>query len=84
MALNIKNREADRLVRELAAVTGSSYTDVVVEALREKFERELGRPRAQRLREDVARIQHRVAQLPIVDPRSPEDVLGYDVLGLPR
>ncbi|MCR4340395.1 MAG: type II toxin-antitoxin system VapB family antitoxin [Gemmatimonadaceae bacterium] len=84
MALNIKNREADRLVRELAAVTGNSYTDVVLEALREKFQRELGRPRAQRLSEDVARIQQRVAELPVLDRRPPDDVLGYDVHGLPR
>lgn len=83
MALNIKNPEADKLVRELAAMTGASYTDVVLEALQEKLEREVGRPRAQRLGEDVARIQRRVAQLPVLDPRAPEEILGYDARGLP-
>ena len=37
MALNIKNDEAHRLAREIAAATGSSLTDAVVTALREKL-----------------------------------------------
>jgi antitoxin VapB len=83
MALNIKNSEADRLVRELAQVTGRSYTNVVLEALQEKMEREVGRTRAQHLGQDVARIQQRVAQLPVLDPRPPEDILGYNSRGIP-
>jgi len=83
MALNIKNPEADRLVRELAVLTHGSYTDVVLEALREKLAREVGRRRSLRLSEEVARIQERVAQLPILDPRTPDEILGYDSSGLP-
>lgn len=83
MALNIKDPEAHKLVRELAAITGASYTHLVVEALREKLAREAGHPRAQRLSEDVARIQRRVAQLPVLDPRRADEILGYDKRGLP-
>src|ERR1044071_3520503 len=39
MSLNIKNEEAHRLARELAALTGESMTVAVSEALRERIER---------------------------------------------
>jgi len=39
-ALNIKNEEAVRLVKELAELEGESMTTVVREAVREKLERE--------------------------------------------
>ena len=38
--LNIKNEEAYRLIRELADREGKSMTAVVIEAVREKLERE--------------------------------------------
>lgn len=39
-AINIKNQEAVRLVKELAGIKGESMTTVVIEAVREKLERE--------------------------------------------
>ena len=84
MALNIKNPEADRLVREIAATTHTSYTEVVLTALREKLAREVGRHSSLRLRDEVTRIQQRVAQLPVLDPRTPNEILGYDDHGVPR
>ena len=39
-SLNIKNEEAYRLIRELAEREGKSMTTVVIEAVREKLERE--------------------------------------------
>ncbi|NJD29278.1 MAG: PSK operon transcription factor [Chloroflexi bacterium] len=39
MALNIKNEETHRLVRELAASTGESLTEAVTIAVRERLER---------------------------------------------
>ena len=83
MALNIKNPEADRLVRELAAVTHASFTEVVLAALREKLAREIGRRNIPSLRQEIARIQERVAQLPVLDTRTPDEILGYDSNGLP-
>ena len=83
MALSIKNPEADKLVRELAAITHSSYTDVVVTALREKLARVVGRERTVRLADEVARIQKRVAELPVLDKRTPDEIIGYDENGIP-
>jgi antitoxin VapB len=39
MTLNIKNPEARRLARELAALTGESMTAAVTEAIRERLAR---------------------------------------------
>jgi antitoxin VapB len=83
MALSIKNDEADRLARELAATTGETLTDAVVVALRERLERERARTRvgvADRLR----RLAAEVAELAVVDTRSADAIVGYDDHGLPR
>jgi antitoxin VapB len=39
MALNIKNSKTERLVQELANVTGETMTAAVTEAVRERLER---------------------------------------------
>ena len=83
MALSIKNPEADRLAREIAARTGESLTEVVVKALRERLRREEGRVRGASLAEELAAIRGRCATLPVLDLRSPEEIIGYDRDGLP-
>ena len=42
--------------------------------------RELARPN---LLEEIAEIQNRLARHPVLDPRSAEEILGYDDNGLP-
>jgi len=84
MALSIKHPEADRLARDLAAATGESLTDAIITALRERLMRERGRARAPRLREQLRAIRARCARLPVLDDRTPDDVLGYDEVGVPR
>jgi antitoxin VapB len=83
MALSIKNPETERLARELARVTGESLTEAVTEALRDRLVRETGRGRDPTLLEDIRRIQEEVARLPVLDDRSPDEILGYDENGLP-
>jgi antitoxin VapB len=65
MALSLKDPEADRLAREVAARTGETLTTAVIVALRE-------------------RLARRCADLPTLDDRSPEEIVGYDHRGLPR
>jgi antitoxin VapB len=83
MALSIKNPETERLARELARVTGESLTEAVTGALRDRLVRETGRGRDPTLREDIRRIQEEIARLPVLDDRSPDEILGYDENGLP-
>ena len=84
MALSVKNPEADRLARDVAARTGETLTAAVVVALRERLARLRGRPRRRRLRDELREIAQRCVQLPTLDDRSADEILAYDQRGLPR
>ena len=84
MALSIKHPEADQLARELAACTGETLTEAVLNALRERLMREQGRVKTPRLRDELRAIRQRCAALPVLDNRSPEAILVYDEQGLPH
>ena len=83
MALNIKDEEADRLARDLAASTGETITTAVTVALRERLERLQGSAAAPSLIEELMRIAERAAALPVLDDRDDAEILGYDEHGLP-
>ncbi len=82
--MSIKHPEADRLARELAATTGESLTEAVVNALRERLMRQRGKPRPSNVRDELRAIRERCARYPVLDSRSAEQILGYDEHGLPR
>jgi antitoxin VapB len=84
MALSIQHPEAERLAKELAEQTGESVTEAVLISLRERLQREQRKTRSPRLREEIRAIGARCSNLPVLDPRSPEEILGYDSNGLPR
>lgn len=83
MALNIKDDETDRLARELAAATGETITGAVSTAVRERLERVSGRSAGRSLVDELDEIAQRAAALPVLDDRSPEEIIGYDEHGLP-
>lgn len=83
VALSIKDPEADRLARELAARTGETLTEAVVVALRERLARETGRTTAVPLSAELAVIRRRCAALPVLDDRPADAIIGYDRTGLP-
>ncbi len=84
MALSIKSMEAERLAREIAKRTGESLTGAIQKALEERLDRLKQQRRSQILASQLEDILRRVDQLPILDPRSPDEILGYDEHGLPR
>ncbi|MHB1526052.1 MAG: type II toxin-antitoxin system VapB family antitoxin [Candidatus Dormibacteria bacterium] len=83
MPLSIKDRETDRLARELAKATGESLTTAVATALSERLERVRGLRRGQGLAAELTTIARRCAALPVLDARPEEEILGYDEHGLP-
>jgi len=83
MALNIKNPEAHRLAQELAEATGNSLTDVVTEALRESLTAHRQKDTFEMLWAEVEEIQRFVVDLPDLDTRPADEILGYDQQGLP-
>ena len=80
MALSIKDDEADRLARELAAHTGETLTQAVTNALRERLAR-VTAGRSTGLLEEIERIGLRNLRRRKLDSRSPEEILGYDEHG---
>jgi antitoxin VapB len=84
VSLNIKNKEAHRLARELSELTGESLTEAVTTALQERLDREhrrrgvslvdrllaIGRDCAEHLKEPHRSVDH--------------GQLLYDERGLPR
>jgi len=83
MALSIKNQEAERLARLVAKQTGESLTAAIEQALRERLERLQRKQRAPVRIERLLEIANRVAALPRLDKRTPDEILGYDENGLP-
>jgi antitoxin VapB len=85
MALNIKNAETYRLIRELADLTGESMTGAVTEAVRERLER-------LRLADDRHERAERLHAIAVeMNARLPADFfdvdhgdLLYDEEGLPK
>ncbi|MBI4883452.1 MAG: type II toxin-antitoxin system VapB family antitoxin [Actinobacteria bacterium] len=80
MALSIKNDRADQLARELAALTGESLTDVIVNSLEQRLAEER---RSRRRRRSIDDLIDDFKRLPVLDARSEDEILGYDENGLP-
>ena len=78
MALNIKSDEADRLARELARRRKQPITTVILEALRSELAREKKRSRPPGMADRLMAIGARYADLPDLDRRSDDEILGYD------
>jgi antitoxin VapB len=84
MAMSIKSIEVERLAREISARTGESLTGVIQKALEERLER-LKRQHRQKIAfSQLEEILHRVDRLPVLDSRTPDEIMGYDERGLPR
>jgi antitoxin VapB len=83
MALSLKDKETDRLAREIAFLTGETLTEAIRKSLAERLERErLRRGGRQRLADRLLEIGAHCAALPDHDGRTPEEIVGYDETGM--
>ena len=85
MHLNIKDESAHRAARELAHVRGTSITDAVTTAIKEALEceRRDRRRHLDGLTAALDEIALHCADLPLLDSRGPDEILGYDENGVP-
>ncbi len=84
MGFNIKNEEAHRLAKKLAALTGESMTAAVTQAIRERLER-VRRAKSGSLADRLLLIGKRTAAHLKEPLRSADHAdLLYDERGLPR
>jgi antitoxin VapB len=85
MALNIRDREVHELARKVAAATGETMTQAVKVALEERLRR-VGRPSEAERQRRVAAMEEfarKFREAEVIDPRTPEEIWGYDENGLP-
>ena len=89
MSINIKNKEADRLLAELKKATGRGASEIVLDLLRAERARvdsAAAGPKKDEL-ERILAATHEIQRLwresPVIDPRSPDEIVAYDENGLP-
>jgi len=78
--LYVKNPSAHRLAEQVSKRMGVTLSDAVISALEDKLQK-TGRPLN---RAKVDALCARFGALPVVDARTPEEILGYDAFGIPR
>lgn len=87
MALNIRDAETHLLAREVALATGETMTQAVKTALRERLERvrpgKVDPAERQRRIEAMLEFARKFQAAEVLDPRSPDEIIGYDENGLP-
>lgn len=83
MSLEIRAPKADALARELATATGEDIDTAVVRAIEERLAR-TPRRRAAEEKAAIEALFDRLAQLPVLDSRSPDEIIGYGSDGLPH
>jgi len=82
MTLKLEHPEISRLTDELVIYTGESADEAIIAALQERLQREKRR-RHQPLAQDLLRIGQECAALPLIDGRSPDEIIEYNSVGLP-
>jgi antitoxin VapB len=84
MALNIKSERADELARTLADRTGESITEAVTKAIEDRLAALDSQDAARQAREEAAldAIIARIKELPVLDTRSDDEIVGYDENGV--
>lgn len=82
IVLTIKDPKTARLAQELAKVTKESIANAVAVALQERLDRVRAAEDPMRLAAELLKIGHHCAKHATLDPRSPDEILGYDENGL--
>jgi antitoxin VapB len=84
MAISLKNLRAERLARDIASKTGESITAAIERSLEERLQRINQTGRQKFLVTQLEEIVKRLQRLPVLDARTPDEIIGYDEHGLPR
>ena len=81
--------ETEKLIQLVAEKTGMTPEDIVREAIEARARAAGVVPRRSKLSRDefiagMRAIAESCAALPVLDARSPDEIIGYDVHGLPQ
>jgi antitoxin VapB len=86
MSILVKNPKTEQKIRKLARRTGETITAAIDRAVDERLAK-LGPERRTKGRLDRKKVTEILAyfdSLPIDDPRSPDEIIGYNEYGVPK
>lgn len=83
MGINIKHDEYEQAIRQLAASRGVSLTDAIGMAVCNELRRDREAEHKIDFMARVREAQAIFAAAPVLDDRTPDEILGYDEHGLP-
>lgn len=83
MALEINSVKASKLASQLAAATGEDLDTAVVRAIEERLLR-VTRQAPLAKDDELDCLFEKLAQMPVLDARSPDEIVGYGPNGLPH
>jgi antitoxin VapB len=84
MAMSIKSADAEALARKVSAMTGETLSATIVTALRERLHRLQRMNQHDLLADQLNAIAERSTELPVIDQRSADEIIGYNGHGVPR
>ncbi len=82
MSLEIRSQKADALAKELAAATGEDVETAVERAIQERLAR-IPRRLSTEQQTQIDVLFDRLAQMRVLDGRSPDEIVGYGPDGVP-
>lgn len=82
MALSIRNPRAEKLAREISAMSGKNLTQVIINALEEQIKRFNAKRTSPDTFKEIIEISARCSSIPDIDKRSPDEILGYNETGV--
>ena len=83
MTLELTSQRADAMARQLADATGEDIATAVERAREERLAR-ITNLRSSTEGAPLEDIFDRLARMAIIDPRAPEEIMGFDETGLPH
>ncbi len=82
MPLSIRNDYAEKLARDSAKRSGKSITQVIINALEDYLIRIKGNSRLYDIEKEILSISNRCRNLPELDKRTANEILGYNSIGV--
>lgn len=82
--MNIATPRIEDLAQRLARATGEDVETAVARALEERLSRVAPPAGSPAYRQALREFFDEAAQFPVLDRRSPEEIIGYGPDGLPR
>ncbi len=82
MGLSIRNSQAEKLAREVAAISGENITQAIIHALEEQLKRLTARRTPADTVQEIMNISKRCSEIADEDTRSADEIIGYNKIGV--